>query len=71
MRGVATVEYRNIVQRIREEFEETPGLRLSVPEASRFWGLDEATCELVLAELAVDGFLARGADRRFQMYLSV
>ena len=71
MKGVAALEYRKTRQRIREEFEETPGLRLTVPEASRFWGLDETTCELVLAELAVDGFLARGSDRRFQMYVSV
>ena len=71
MKGVVAIEYRKMVQRIREEFEETPGLRLTVPEASRFWGLEESTCELVLAELAVDGFLARGPDKRFQMYVSV
>ena len=65
------MKYRKIVQRIREEFEEAPGLRLTVPEASRFWGLDEATCELVLSELAVDGFLARGSDKRFQVYVHV
>jgi hypothetical protein len=63
------MRYRKVVQRIREEFEETPGLRLNGLEASRFWGLDETTCELVLAELAVDGFLAQGVDRRFQVYM--
>ena len=65
------MEHRKVVQWIREEFEEVPGLRLSVFEASRFWGLDLPTCELVLAELAADGFLARGMDRRFQMYMEV
>jgi hypothetical protein len=60
--------YRKLVQRLREEFEETPGLRLTVDEASRFWALDEVTCELVLTELAIQGFLARGVDDRFQMY---
>jgi hypothetical protein len=62
------MEFRKIVQRIREEFEETPGLRLTVGEASRFWGLDRGTCELVLLQLALDGFLAEGRDRRFQVY---
>lgn len=60
--------YRKLVQRLREEFEETPGLRLTVREASRFWALDELTCALVMTELADQGFLARGVDNRFQMY---
>jgi Fic family protein len=60
--------HRKVVQRIREEFEEIPGLRLTAHEASRFWAMDEATCELVLAELALQGFLAQGGDYRFQMY---
>jgi len=62
------VNVRKLVQRIREEFEETPGLRLSVHEASRFWALDETTCEVVLAELVSTGFLAQGIDDRFQTY---
>ncbi|PYR44686.1 MAG: hypothetical protein DMF89_27210 [Acidobacteria bacterium] len=62
--------YRKLVQRVREEFVETPGLRLTVQEASRFWALDEATCAAVLRELAQRGFLAQGGDRRFQMYVA-
>jgi len=60
--------FRKLVQRIREEFEEIPGLRLTVREASRFWALDETTCGLVLAELETSGFLALGRDNRFQTY---
>ena len=60
--------YRKLLQRLREEFEETPGLRLTVREAARFWALDEVTCQLVLTELASQGFLARGIDDRFQMF---
>ena len=55
-----------LTQRIREEFEESPGLRVSIDEGARFWGLDEQTCELVLSELLADGFLARGGDQRFR-----
>ena len=63
--------YRKLVQRLREEFEETPGLRLTVREAARFWALDEVTCHLVLSELVSQGFLAHGIDDRFQMYAAV
>ena len=54
-----------LAQRIREEFEEAPGLRLTVTEAARFWGLDERTCEKVLAYLFNSRFLARGGDSRY------
>jgi Fic family protein len=55
----------NLVQRIREEFEEAPGLHFTVSEASRFWGLDEPTAERVLDRLLEMGFLAQGDDERF------
>ena len=54
-----------LTQRIREEFEEAPGLRVTVSEAARFWGLDEQTCEQVLAHLFAARFLTRGDDRRY------
>jgi hypothetical protein len=54
-----------LTQRIREEFEEAPGLRVTVSEAARFWGLDEQTCEQVLVHLFATRFLTRGDDRRY------
>ena len=62
------LEYRKLVQRIREEFEEMPRLRFTVNEAARFWAIDAVTCESVLMQLAAAGFLARGTDCRFEMY---
>jgi hypothetical protein len=55
-----------LTQRIREEFEEAPGLRVTISEGARFWGLDETTCEQVLVHLFAAGFLSRGIDRRYQ-----
>jgi len=34
-----------------------PGLRLTVPQASRLWGLDVPSCEAVLAVLVRSSFL--------------
>ena len=56
----------NLVQRIREEFEEAPGLRISVREAARFWGLDETTCGQVLHQLVAARFLALSGDGRYR-----
>jgi hypothetical protein len=66
MASAATVAVLKLIQRIREEFEESPGLRVTIDEGARFWGLDEDVCELVLSELVVDGFLTRGGDRRYR-----
>jgi hypothetical protein len=61
------VERRKLIQRVREEFEEIPGLRFTVQEAARFWALDEDTCESILLNLAAAGFLARVSDSRFEI----
>jgi hypothetical protein len=57
---------QKLTQRIREEFEETPGLRLTVSEGARFWGLDEFTCRQVLVRLRTSGVLAADADQRYR-----
>ena len=62
MRHVLT----KLAQRIREEFEEAPGLGVTIDEGARFWGLDAETCEEVLSHLFAAGFLARGNDRRYR-----
>ena len=54
-----------LAQRIREEFEERPDLRVTVDEASRFWALDPTTCEEIFARLGTTGFLAKGPDERY------
>jgi hypothetical protein len=47
------------LQRIRGEYLEMPGLRLTVRQAQRLWGLDEETCVRSLERLVETRFLAR------------
>jgi predicted transcriptional regulator of viral defense system len=51
----------SIVRRIASEFHEMPGLVLTVPQASRFLGVDAASCERILSRLAKHGVLRRQA----------
>jgi hypothetical protein len=51
--------------RIRGEFREMPGLRLTFAQACRLWQVDAATCEVVLQTLLVDNFLVRTANGSF------
>ena len=46
-----------LVGRIRAEFLEMPGLRLTVTQASRLWGLDEGACRRVIDVLIGASFL--------------
>ena len=46
-----------IVHRIREEFREMPGLRLTPAQATRLWGLEIETCRKVIDELVSIAFL--------------
>ena len=46
-------------ERIRGEFLEMPGLRLTPQQASRLWAVDRATSELVLDRLTSSGFLSK------------
>ena len=52
----------HLLNRVRSEFLEMPGLRLRVEQAQRLWNLDRASCELLLATLVEVKFLRRGAD---------
>jgi hypothetical protein len=56
-----------VLQRIRAEYEEAPGLHLTVEQAERFLGLDRSVCQGAFDQLEHAGFLCRsvgGAYRR-------
>jgi hypothetical protein len=56
---------QDIVRRIRGEFLEMPGLRLTPQQARRLWRLDETSCDAVLGALVDARFLARTRDGFF------
>ena len=47
-----------ILQRIRGEYREMPGLQVSLTQACRLWGLEPSACEAHLNALVNEGFLA-------------
>ena len=53
------------IRRIRNEYRENPGLRLTGPQAVRFWGLEPRTCNAILTELVATGFLRRAGGDMF------
>jgi hypothetical protein len=53
--------------RVRGEYLEMPGLRLSVDQASRLWALERAFCQEVLDALVGADFLQRDRDGRYRL----
>ena len=51
-----------LAPRIRGEFREMPGLRLTLDQACRLWQVDEQTCETLLDYLVAEGFLCKTAN---------
>lgn len=52
----------SVVQRIRGEFTEMPGLTLTVRQAARLWGLEVSQSQRLLAELVDNRFLVADAS---------
>jgi hypothetical protein len=55
--------FASIVDRVRAEFVEMPGLELTLPQAVRLWGLGADDCRHALDSLADAGFLRWTARR--------
>ena len=51
------MELEAVVHRVREEFREMPGLRLTPAQATRLWGLETDTCRRVIDTLVATAFL--------------
>jgi hypothetical protein len=54
-----------LLRRIRGEYLEMPGLRLTCEQAQRLWGLDAPTCASLLACLVDARFLQRSVDGQY------
>ena len=51
------MELDAIIRRVRNEFHEMPGLRLTPAQATRLWGLEGETCRVVIDALVAAAFL--------------
>jgi len=57
------MSFSRVVDRVRAEFVEMPGLELTFPQAVRLWNLGADDCRHVLDSLADAGFL-KWTDKR-------
>ena len=48
---------RALLERVRGEFNEMPGLQLTMAQAARLWGMDQNVCRAVIESLVDAAFL--------------
>ena len=46
-----------LFERVRGEFNEMPGLQLTIAQASKLWGMEQACCRRVIDALVDAAFL--------------
>jgi hypothetical protein len=54
------MDFPALVDRVKAEFNEMPGLRLTVPQATRLWGMERTLCLTVVEALVRTSFLRWG-----------
>jgi hypothetical protein len=57
-RALVLDQEHELEARVRAEFGEMPGLRLTLAQASRLFSLSPVTCERILTSLVRAGYLA-------------
>jgi hypothetical protein len=57
-----------ILRRIKGEFLEMPGMRLTLGQAQRLWGLHRESCDALLEALVRQRFFVRTRDGAFARY---
>jgi hypothetical protein len=56
---------KRLLLRARGEYLEMPGLRLTLAQATRLWGLEQGLALALMEALVETGFLARTGDGRY------
>jgi hypothetical protein len=58
-------EFEAMVDTVRREFDEMPGLALTAQQAQRLWALEPRMCTTVLRQLVHAGYLCENEGGRF------
>jgi hypothetical protein len=59
-------EHDALLRRVRGEYREMPGMRLTIEQAMRLWNIDRKACAFVLNSLVASQFLEMDAFGRFR-----
>ncbi len=66
-RSSPNLDFVRLLEIVRGEYLEMPGLRLTKQQARRLWALDADTCEALLSTLEGSGFLRRTREGKYML----
>ena len=61
----STIDEPELLTRVRGEYREMPGMRLTIDQAMRLWVLDRKTCSGVLDSLVAAHFLEQDSHGQY------
>jgi len=67
MKDMAHQSMIHLLRRVRAEYLEMPGLKLTSTQASRLWALDSETCQRLLDALVDARFLKSSRDGSYSL----
>ena len=56
-----------LLQRVREQYREMPGLKLTKPQATQLFGVAPSVCAAMLRALVMENFLSRTGEGVFAL----
>ncbi len=62
-----TAALTTLLTRVRGEFQEMPGMHITLDQGMRLWSMDRTTCTAVLDYLAAAHFLDRDRQGNYMM----
>ncbi len=64
--GASSPTASTLAQRVKREYLEMPGLRLTIRQAARLWAIEPIDCERLLDALVEARFLIRTTDGKYE-----
>ena len=65
---MSTCRHEQILERLRAEYREMPGMRLKLEQVERLCGIEQPLCKLALEALVEAKFLRLGSDGTYVLF---
>ena len=65
---MSACRYEQILERLRAEYREMPGMRLKLEQVQRLCGIEQPLCKLALEALVEAKFLRLGSEGAYVLF---
>ena len=65
---MSTCRHEQILERLRAQYRETPGMRLKIEQVQRLYGIEQPLCKPVLEALVEAKLLRLGSDGTYVLF---